>query len=119
MAEAGPQDAVLLTLKAHQVDLLPDLRALFGPQTGGDAINGIPWWYFHKLAGEYEGRRLIKRDPGGVIAAHIERESVIGSVVHPATELVAPGVEASSKANRFTWRADGERSERIDAHRRR
>ena len=68
MAEAGPQDAVLLTVKAHQVrDLLPDLRALFGPQTMVvTMINGIPWWYFHKLAGPYEGRRLDSVDPGGV-----------------------------------------------------
>ena len=32
--DAGPQDVVLLTVKAHQVrDLLPDLRGLFGPET--------------------------------------------------------------------------------------
>jgi ketopantoate reductase len=53
MADAGPQDVVLLTVKAHQVvDLLPDLRDLFGPQTlVVTMINGIPWWYFRKLAG--------------------------------------------------------------------
>ena len=44
MADAGPQDAVLLTLKAHQVrDVLPGLRELFGPQTMVvTMINGIP-----------------------------------------------------------------------------
>ena len=67
MADAGVQDAVLLTLKAHQVkDVLPDLRALFGPDTMVvTMINGVPWWYFQKLGGSYDGRRLESVDPGG------------------------------------------------------
>jgi len=118
MAEAGPQDAVLLTVKAHQVrDLLPELRQLFGPRTMVvTMINGIPWWYFHKLAGPYEGRALESVDPGGAIAAHIEPERVIGSVVYPAAELVAPGVVKLIEGNRFTLgELDGSRSERIEA----
>lgn len=118
MAEAGPQDAVLLTLKAHQVkDVLPGLRELFGPQTMVvTMINGIPWWYFHKLGGEYEGRRLDSVDPGGMIDQHIERERIIGSVVYPASELVEPGVVKVIEGNRFTLgELDGERSERVDA----
>jgi 2-dehydropantoate 2-reductase len=118
MADAGAQDAVLLTLKAHQVkDVLPGLRELFGPQTMVvTMINGIPWWYFHKLDGEYEGRRLDSVDPGGVIDQHIERERIIGSVVYPASELIEPGVVKLIEGNRFTLgELDGERSERIDA----
>lgn len=118
MAEAGPQDAVLLTVKAHQVrDLLPDLRELFGPQTMVvTMINGVPWWYFHKLAGPYEGRTLQSVDPGGLLAQHIEPERVIGSVVYPAAELVAPGVVKVIEGNRFTLgEPDGSRSPRIEA----
>jgi 2-dehydropantoate 2-reductase len=118
MAEAGPQDVVLLTLKAHQVrDVLPELRALFGPQTVVvTMINGIPWWYFHKLAGPYEGRRLESVDPGGVIAQHIEPERLIGSVVYPASELLEPGVVKVIEGNRFTLgELDGQRSERVEA----
>jgi 2-dehydropantoate 2-reductase len=117
-AEAGEQDAVLLTVKAHQVrDLLPDLRALFGPRTMVvTMINGIPWWYFHKLAGPHEGRTLESVDPGGVLAGNIEPERVIGSVVYPAAELVAPGVVKVIEGNRFTLgEPDGTRSERIEA----
>ncbi|MBC7995353.1 MAG: 2-dehydropantoate 2-reductase [Rhizobacter sp.] len=118
MADAGPQDAVLLTLKAHQVkDVLPDLRALFGPETVVvTMINGLPWWYFHKLAGPYEGRQLESVDPGGVIASHIEPARVIGSVVYPAAELIAPGVVKVIEGNRFTLgEPDGSRSARIEA----
>ncbi len=118
MADAGPQDAVLLTVKAHQVrDLLPELRDLFGPQTMVvTMINGVPWWYFHKLGGPYEGRPLSSVDPDGAIAAHIEPERVIGSVVYPAAELVAPGVVKLIEGNRFTLgEPDGTRSPRIEA----
>jgi 2-dehydropantoate 2-reductase len=97
-AEAGPQDAVLLTVKAHQVrDLLPGLRALFGPQTlVVTLINGVPWWYFHKLSGPHEGRGLESVDPDGVLGASIEPGRIIGGVVYPAAELLAPGVVAAS-----------------------
>ncbi len=116
-AAAGPQDVVLLTVKAHQVrDLLPDLRGLFGPQTMlVTMINGVPWWYFHKLAGPYEGRQLQSLDPDGALAAHIEPERIIGSVVYPASELIAPGVVKVIEGNRFSvGELDGSRSERIE-----
>ena len=118
MADAGHQDAVLLTVKAHQVgDLLPDLQELLGPKTMVvTMINGIPWWYFHRLAGTHEGRGLESVDPGGRIAGCIESERIIGSVVYPAAELVAPGVVRVIEGNRFTLgELDGSRSERIEA----
>jgi 2-dehydropantoate 2-reductase len=118
MNEAGVQDAVLLTLKAHQVkDVLPDLRALFGPDTMVvTMINGVPWWYFQQLPGAYEGRQLESVDPGGFIAKHIEPERIIGSVVYPAAELVEPGVVKVIEGNRFTLgEPNGTRSPRIEA----
>ncbi len=117
-AEAGPQDAVLVTVKAHQVrDLLPGLRGLCGPQTAVvTLINGVPWWYFHRLAGPFEGRQLQTLDPDGQLAAQIEPERVIGGIVYPAAELVAPGVVKLIEGNRFTLgEPDGSRSPRIEA----
>lgn len=118
LADAGPQDAVLLTVKAHQVhELLPELRALFGPQTMlVTMINGVPWWYFQRLGGPWEGRRLASVDPGGVLADAIEPERIVGGVVYPAAELVAPGVVRVVEGNRFgLGEPDGSRSERIEA----
>ena len=118
MTEAGPQDVVLLTVKAHQVrDVLPALRALFGPGTMVvTMINGVPWWYFHKLAGPHESRTLESLDPDGMLAANIEPERVIGSVVYPAAELVEPGLVRVIEGNRFTLgEPDGSRSPRIEA----
>jgi 2-dehydropantoate 2-reductase len=118
MADAGPQDVVLITVKAHQlVDVLPGMRDLFGEQTAVvTMINGVPWWYFHKLAGPYEGRALKSVDPDGSIAATIEPQRIIGSVVYPAAELLEPGVVKVIEGNRFTLgELDGTRTPRIDA----
>ncbi len=117
MAEAGPQDAVLLTVKAHQVrELLPALRSLFGPRTVlVTMINGVPWWYFQKLAGPYQGLAVTSVDPGGALAAQVEVDRLIGSVVYPAAELLEPGLVRVIEGNRFTLgELDGSRSERIE-----
>jgi 2-dehydropantoate 2-reductase len=117
MAEAGVQDAVLLTLKAHQVkDVLPDMRALFGPDTVVVTMqNGIPWWYFHKLACPWQGQAVASVDPDGTVAANIEVERVIGSVVYPASELVAPGVIKVIEGNRFSLgELDGAKTPRLE-----
>ena len=117
-AEAGPQDAVLLTTKAHQVrELLPGLRALFGPETMVvSMVNGMPWWYFQRLGGPFDGRTLASVDPDGALVTGIEVERVIGSIVYPAAELVEPGVVRLIEGNRFTLgELDGQRTPRIEA----
>ena len=109
---------MLLTTKAHQVrDLLPGLRALFGPDTMVvTMINGMPWWYFQRLGGAFDGRALASVDPDGALAAGIEVERVIGSIVYPAAELVEPGVVRVIEGNRFTLgELDGQRTPRIEA----
>jgi 2-dehydropantoate 2-reductase len=109
---------VLLTVKAHQVrELLPGLNALIGPDSMlVTMINGVPWWYFQRLGGEYEGRVLQSVDPGGELAAAIDPQRIIGSVVYPASELVEPGVVRVIEGNRFTLgEPDGARSPRIEA----
>jgi 2-dehydropantoate 2-reductase len=116
VGEAGPHDVVLLAMKAHQVTpIAKDVRALFGPDTAVVTLqNGIPWWYFYKVGGEYEGRPVKSVDPDGAIAANIESERIIGSVVYPASELVAPGVVRLIEGNRFSLgEPDGSKSERV------
>ncbi len=117
-SEAGPQDVVLLTVKAHQVaDVLDGTAGFLGPETPVvTMINGVPWWYFHALGGAHDGRRLESVDPGGAIAEAIAPARVIGSVVYPAAELVAPGVVKLIEGNRFTLgEPDGTRSARVEA----
>ena len=117
-ADAGLQDVVLLTTKAHQMrDLLPGLRALFGRETVVvTMMNGVPWWYFQRLGGAFDGRSLTSVDPDGALAAGIEVDRLIGSIVYPAAELVEPGVVRLIEGNRFTLgELDGQRTPRIQA----
>ena len=116
IAEAGVQDLVILGMKAHQVAAVAkDVRSLFRPDTIVVTLqNGIPWWYFHKHPGPYEGLRIEAVDPGGVIAANIEIDRVIGCVVYPAAEIIAPGVIRHIEGNRFSvGELDGAETPRV------
>jgi 2-dehydropantoate 2-reductase len=107
---------VILALKAHQVAAVArDLRALFGSDTTLVATqNGIPWWYFQKHGGEFEGRRVEAVDPDGEIMAAIDVERIVGCVVYPAAEIVAPGVIRHIEGNRFSvGELDGAETPRI------
>jgi 2-dehydropantoate 2-reductase len=116
MSEIGVQDVVVLGMKAHQVaPVVPELVALIGPQTLVIAAqNGIPWWYFLKHGGPYEGRRIEAVDPGGVISASLPADRTIGCIVYPACELEAPGVIRHIEGNRFSLgEIDGASTERV------
>jgi 2-dehydropantoate 2-reductase len=104
IAEVGVQDLVILALKAHQVAAIAaDLPLLMHGRTRVITMqNGIPWWYFHKLAGNFTDMPVRAVDPDGVIARHIPIDSVIGSVVYPASEMIQPGVIKVIEGNRFT-----------------
>jgi len=118
LTAAGPHDVVILGVKGQQVaTLAPTLGPLLGPETAVvPAQNGIPWWYFQRCGGPFEGRRLESVDPGGAISAHIAPERVIGCVTYQAAELTEPGVVKFIKGNRFTLgEPDGEKSERVMA----
>lgn len=117
-AEAGPQDLVFLAMKAHQVTPIANqLAPLLGPDTTIVTMqNGIPWWYFQKHGGEFDGRRVESVDQGGVIADHIPVERVIGCVVYPACEMIAPGVIRHIEGNRFpVGELDGAQTPRVAA----
>ena len=116
--EAGPQDVIVLGMKAHQVAAVAaDVGALLGPATTVvTAQNGIPWWYFHKHGGALEGTRLESVDPGGVIAAALPVERVVGSIIYPAAEIAEPGVVQHVEGNRITLgEPDGAETERVKA----
>ncbi len=114
-AEAGPQDAVIVTVKAHGVAPIAEaMQPLLGPDTSVvTAMNGIPWWYFHKLGGPHEGRRIQCLDPDGRLERLIPGDRVIGCVVYPAAEVVAPGIIQHGYGNRFMLgEPDGSKSPR-------
>lgn len=114
-AAFGPQDYVLLTLKAHSItSALGAIRPLLGDRTTVVTMqNGVPWWYFHALGGPHDGARIEAVDPGGRIWDAIGPQRVVGSVVYPAAEIDAPGVVRHIDGNRFSLgEPDGSVSER-------
>ena len=115
-SEAGIQDYVIVTLKAHSVpNILDAMQPLMGPETAVVwAVNGVPWWYFHGLEGPWEDRRLDSVDPGGAQWEKIGPERIIGCVVYPAADVPEPGVIQHIEGNRFTLgEPGGEKTERV------
>ena len=115
--DAGPQDYVIISLKAHSVPaVVPTLQPLFGPDTAVIwAVNGVPWWYFHAQGGDHDGRRLASVDPGNVQWDGIGPERAIGCIVYPACEVPEPGVVQHVSGDRFTLgEPNGEKTERIE-----
>src|SRR5208282_725468 len=118
LEEVGPVDVVFLGVKAHGLpQLAPHLKPVLGPDTTVvSAQNGIPWWYFQGFGGDWEGLRLERVDPGGVISSAINARQVVGSIIYFATEITEPGVIQHTEGNRITLgEPDGTRSDRIRA----
>jgi 2-dehydropantoate 2-reductase len=118
LAALGEVDAVFLTVKANTIPPIAEqLGRALGPETAVvTGQNGIPWWYFERYEGPLAGTRLESVDPGGVVARGIPTERVVGCVVWPAAEPVAPGVIKHIEGTRFTiGEPDGTRSERCRA----
>jgi 2-dehydropantoate 2-reductase len=116
VGDPGPQDVVLLALKAHQiVPVIDELPALLGPETVIVTLqNGIPWWYFQQVDGDYAGRVVETVDPGGVLLRAIDPRRVIGCIAYPAATITEPGVIKHIEGNRFpVGELDGRDSDRV------
>jgi 2-dehydropantoate 2-reductase len=117
-AEAGVQDYVVVTLKAHGLpSAAPSIAAMMGPESAlVTGVNGVPYWYFHGLDGPFRDRVVESVDPGGRLSAVLPPARAIGCVVYPAAEVVEPGVIEHLYGDRFTLgEPDGSRSPRVDA----
>ena len=114
-AALGVQDYVIVTLKAHSVPpVVTRMNPLIGPDTTiVSGVNGVPWWYFHKHGGAFEGTRLASVDPGDAQWNGFGPDRVLGCVVYPAAEVTRPGVITHIEGNRFSLgEPDGTKSDR-------
>jgi 2-dehydropantoate 2-reductase len=115
LEEVGPIDVVLLAVKAQSLhQLAPQLRPVLAAGTTVVSMqNGVPWWFFQGFGGAWQGIRLERVDPGGVISAAIEPHRVVGSIVYFSTEITAPGVIRHTEGNRISLgEPSGTRSDR-------
>jgi 2-dehydropantoate 2-reductase len=116
--EAGLADVVFLGVKAHGLTpLAPQLKPVLGPDTTVVSTqNGVPWWFFQNFGGPWDGLRLERIDPDGVISSAIEARRVVGSIVYFSTEIAEPGVVQHTDGSRITiGEPDGTRSDRCRA----
>jgi len=116
MTKCGPQDVVLLALKAHQIaPVIDDIKSLFGPDTVMVALqNGIPWWYFQGIDGAYQDRVVETIDPGGLLANSIDPKRIIGCIAYPAASIAQPGVIQLVEGDRFpVGELDNSESDRL------
>jgi len=115
----GAQDVVFLTLKAHDVAaMLPRVAPLLGAETVlVPAINGIPWWYFHKEGGTFDGSPVRCLDPDGRLLAAVDPSRIVGAVVQVAVHVPEPGVaeQISPAAAFILGEPDGSASARATA----
>ena len=114
-AAAGPQDLVVLAVKAHFLDqVVRELDAMLEPETMVMTIqNGLPWWYFQRHGGPHDGQKLESLDPSGILSRKIDPERLIGCVVYPAAHVAAPGVIRHAEGDRFPiGELDGKETER-------
>ncbi|MEJ0019889.1 MAG: 2-dehydropantoate 2-reductase [Acetobacteraceae bacterium] len=119
-ADLGPQDAVIVTVKAPS---LPTVAATIAPLLGPDTsvafpMNGIPWWYFHRHGGPLDGRHLPRLDPDDGLWNAVGPERAIGGIFWPACSVPAPGVvRLLTGAGRGTvfGEPDGTTTPRIEA----
>ena len=120
LSSIGPADVVFLGVKAHSLtDLAPRLHPILGPDTAVVSTqNGLPWWYFQRHGGAFEGWPLERVDPGGVIGKTIDPRRVVGSLAYFATTIAEPGVIQHIEGNRISLgELDGSRSDRCRADR--
>ena len=114
----GPQDVIVLALKAHQLaGIAGQLEALYDPDTVVVPMqNGVPWWFFQRFPGQYEGLRLQTLDPDGVLESCIPAQRIVASIAYPAAERLEPGVIKLIEGDRFPLgELDGERTDRVNA----
>ena len=114
----GQQDYVIIALKAHGIiHITESIQPLLGPETAVvSAVNGLPWWYFHKANTNtvLDDKPLISVDPEASIWTKIGPERAIGCVVYPACEISKPGIITHIEGNRISLgEPSGESTKRI------
>ena len=120
-AELGPQDAVFICLKTHSIAaMLPRTAPLLARDTVVvPAINGLPWWYFYREGGKFDGQPVACLDPHGTLFRALDPRHILGCVVHAAAQVPEPGVVRHTAGREFLIgepdRSKSARAERVVA----
>jgi len=111
-ARLGPQDCVIVAVKGQS---LPQVAAGIGPLLGPatsivTAMNGVPWWFFDRLAFGGGKLHLESLDPGGALSRAMPTERIVGCVVHLSASTPEPGLIRHNMGNRLILGEPGGRN---------
>lgn len=102
-ARLGAQDCVIVAVKGHA---LPEVAVRIGPLLGPGtsivtAMNGVPWWFFDRLAFGGGKLKLSSLDPGGALSRAMPTSRIVGCVIHFAASTPEPGVVSHAMGRRL------------------
>ena len=102
-SKLGPQDYVIVAVKGQS---LPEVAAAIAPLLGPatsivTAMNGVPWWFFDRLAFGDGKLRLETLDPGGKLSQAMPTDRLVGCVVHLAASTPEPGLISHNMGRRL------------------
>ena len=102
--EIGPVDYLFITVKTNGLEsIAKNIPFLCEENTAVvTAQNGIPWWYFYGIGGEFNNTKLNSLDPNGIIESNIDNKRIIGCIVYPSAIITEPGVVTHIEGNRFS-----------------
>lgn len=94
LPEFGVQDVIFLCAKSQDMSaLLPQIAPMVGEETVViPTNNGVPWWYFHREGGRFDGQAVKAVDPDGALSNAVALDRLIGSVLFITAEVESPGV---------------------------
>jgi 2-dehydropantoate 2-reductase len=116
-ARLGVQDCVIVAVKGQS---LAQVARGIGPLLGADtsivtAMNGVPWWFFDRLAFGGGKLRLESLDPGGALSRAMPTGRIVGCVVHLAASTPEPGVISHNMGRRLILGEPGGKNTRRTA----
>jgi 2-dehydropantoate 2-reductase len=108
----GSQDYVLVAVKAQSLTQVADgIAPLLGKDTSiVTAMNGVPWWFFDRLAFHGGKERLESLDPGGRLARAMPTERIVGCVIHLAASTPEPGLVSHNMGRKLILGEPGGRN---------
>jgi 2-dehydropantoate 2-reductase len=111
-AKLGPQHCVFVAVKGQN---LPEVAERIAPLLGKDtsvvtAMNGVPWWFFDRLAFGEGKLRLETLDPGGRLSKAMPTDRIVGCVIHLAASTPEPGLISHNMGTRLILGEPGGRN---------
>jgi 2-dehydropantoate 2-reductase len=117
-ADLSKQDIIFMCPKSQD---MPTLAGAVQPVIGPDTlivpvINGIPWWYFEKLAGTWEGHHIFSVDPDDLLKRLLPSTQIVGTTTMITAERLQPGTASTFNPLQMTiGELDDQMSERLEA----